>query len=42
MAEMAPDLPPDGAGAATSELSEPNRIRTDFPETWIWSEVVTG
>ena len=25
-----------------SELLEPERTRTFFPETWLWSDAVTG
>ncbi|XP_062501514.1 C3 and PZP-like alpha-2-macroglobulin domain-containing protein 8 [Corticium candelabrum] len=40
--EMALDLADGDSAPATGELLEPERTRTFFPETWLWSDAVTG
>lgn len=44
-----PGMAEDGAGPPSTdtntgeeELQEPDRIRTEFPETWIWTEETVG
>ena len=33
---------PAGDAGGGSNLAEPTRTRTNFPETWIWENVTTG
>ena len=29
-------------GGKGSEMMEPERVRSEFPETWLWSDTVMG
>jgi len=39
MAESAAAAPNDAGPPASKE---PSRVRVEFPETWLWSDSVTG
>ena len=40
------DSPQDGSQSEKEDqlkdLSKVDRVRTEFPETWLWSEVISG